>query len=204
MRLAMILTAMTGLAATAHADPAASVAPAKSGLHVTFGVGGAQHTTLSTIEGFDGDIQISGYGIGGMLAVGYTLAPGVVLGGGAMGGHIFSPSVDDGEAFKAQNDLIFLITGIYADYSFDPAQGVHLQVLLGFATLEEGADDIEGLATGFGATIGAGYRFPVSAEWSLGVLARMQVLATSAEYTSGDEVSNLSLVPALLASVTWH
>lgn len=199
MRHALVLVLLVAVAGLAHAESAP-----KEGLHLTFGVGGAQHTTLSSIEGFDGDIEISGFGIGGMLAVGWTLAPGFVLGAGAMGGHIIDPSIDDGQGFEASNDLIFLVSGLYADYSFDPTGGVHLQLLLGLATLEEGADDIEDVATGFGATIGVGYRFPLDPKWSLGVIARMQVLATSAEYTSADEVSNLSLVPALLASVTWH
>lgn len=202
MRLALISSlALTGVGmlGTAHAESAP-----KEGLHVTFGVGGAQHTTLSSIEGFDGDIQISGFGIAGMVAVGWTLAPGVVLGAGAMGGHIISPTIDDGQGVEAENDLIFLVSGIYADYSFDPTGGLHLQLLVGFATLEEGADDIEDVATGLGAAVGVGYRFPLDPKWSLGVIARIQALATSAEYTSGDEVSNLSLIPAVLAGVTWH
>ena len=199
MRLTLVPALLAVLAGLAHAQSAP-----KTGFQLTFGVGGAQHTTLSTIEGFDGSVSLTGFGIGGMAAVGYTLAPGVVLGGGAMGGHIFSPTIDDGQGFESENDLIFLVTGVYADYSFDPTGGLHLQVLLGFATLEEGADDVEDLATGFGATLGVGYRFPLDPTWSLGVIARLQVLATAAEYTSGDEVSNLSLAPALLASVTWH
>lgn len=213
-RIALCLLALCA-ASTAFADKAPA---AKQGLHVTFGVGGAWHQVSSSIDGFDDETDIAGGGIGGMLAVGWTLAPGFVLGGGAMGGHIFKPTVTTGTLeTESENDLIFLVTGIYADYSLDPAGGLHFQALLGAATLEEGNDDIEDIAIGLGGTLGVGYRWALSDTWSVGALARVQVLSTSSNIerpqdptnmqvsgTGTADVRNFSVVPAALVGVTWH
>lgn len=192
--------------------------PPRTGLHLTFGMGGAWHQTTSSVDGLDGETERAGFGIAGMGAVGWTLAPGFVLGVGGMGGHIFTPTVSAGgvEA-EAKNDLIFMVSGIYADYSFDPAGGLHLQGLLGVATLEEGDDAIEDIALGVGGTLGIGYRWPVSDRWSIGAIGRVQVLATGSSVkaapaagmsqVSGSgtaDVSNLSVAPALLVGATWH
>lgn len=196
---ALLTLALASLAAsTAYAE--------KSGFHLTVLTGAAQHTTTSSIDGVSDDVRISGFGIGGMLAAGWTLAPGFVLGVGGGGGHIFSPTVEvGGTEADAENDLIFFTSGLYADYSFDPAgRGWHVHALLGLGTTEEGDDDIPDVAIGFGGLLGGGYRVPINADWAFDAVGRLQVLATSAETKGGASVSNLSLAPALLVGVTWH
>jgi hypothetical protein len=168
--------------------------------------GAAQHSTTATLDGVDTDTTIAGFGIGGLIAVGWTVAPGLVLGAGGGGGHIFSPTVTTGNfEDTSENDLIFFTSGLYADYSLDPAgRGLHVHALLGVGTTEEGSDDIPDVAIGFGGLVGVGYRVPINDDWAFDAVGRLQLLSTSAETKDGTAVSNFSLAPALLVGVTWH
>lgn len=201
----LAVCALASLSTSAAAQDAAQTT-AKDGFHFTFMVGGAQHTTTASLEGISEDSTISGFGIGGLVAVGWTLAPGFVLGAGGGGGHIFSPTVEfAGTESDSKNDLIFFTSGLYIDYDLTGmGQGLHVHALLGVGTTEEGSDDIPDVAIGFGGILGLGYRVPINEMWAFDVVGRMQILATSSETKSGDSVSNLSLAPALLAGVTWH
>ncbi len=176
------------------------------GFHLSLGVGAAYTTTAVGLDPEPAgapDVSITGFGFAGHLLIGGNIAPGLVLGGGNMGFHVFSPKVDnetDGDGALAGNLL-----GIYADYYFDPNEGLHGMALIGLATLDDADDNTDKLAVGFGSALGLGHEWWVADEWSLGVLGRVQLMATTLEQeTTKAEITFVSIAPALLFTATYH
>jgi hypothetical protein len=151
------------------------------------------------------DSSISGLAVAGQLLIGGTPAPGLAAGGGMMGFHVFSPTVKTGDnEGDSDSAMAGSLLGVYADYYFDPNGGLHALALLGIATLSDGEADSD-LAVGFGGALGIGHDWWVSEELSVGALARVQLLSTSASVGDTDvDASYTTLVPALLATVSYH
>ncbi len=149
------------------------------------------------------DIGASGMGFAGMLLLGGTPAPGLVIGGGMMGGHFSKPSVKYGDAESDADDpFVLSLTGAFVDYYFDPGAGLHALAMLGFVALDpaRGGDDY---STGGGLALGLGHDWWVADEWSLGLMGRVQILATSLE-KDGVTSKYTTFVPALTFNVVYH
>lgn len=207
MRLRLLTVCL--FATTAHAQTPAGGQPHQhDGFQLALGVGGAFHRVTGTLDPEppgDTEATLSGLGIAGMVLAGWAVSPGFTVGGGAMGGHIFKPTVEvAGAETDSKNDLIFLVVGPYLDWAPNPAGGLHVLAHLGVATLEDGSDDTDTIALGFGAGLGVGYDVWVSDQWAIGGLARLQMLRTSTEVTPALDVQYTSLVPALQVVATWQ
>ena len=151
------------------------------------------------------DVSLSGITVGGHLAIGGTPAPGLVIGGISQGAHTFSPKVKSGNnEFDNDGDFSGNILGPFVDYYFDPNGGLHLQGVLGFATVEDGEDATDGLAQGFGLSLGLGHEWWVGEQWGIGVLGRVQFLSTSVELSSGVDAKYSTILPAVLFTATYH
>jgi hypothetical protein len=108
---------------------------------------------------------------------------------------------------ESDGDFSANLLGPYIQYYFTPNQGLYAQAMLGFATMEDGNDDTDGVATGFGASLGVGNEWWIADQWGVGVLARFQVLSTSQELDAGGATSDIgytALIPALLVNATYH
>lgn len=224
MRRLLLALLATG-PAVAHADRPR----VHDGFHLSLGAGlgyGLNAGRSKDADGEDVISQVGGLGVAGMVLAGWTVAEGLVIGGGSMGGHVFSPSgtvdrqvvtqdEETGEDTKttettdidADSDVVFNLLGPYLDYYSDETDGLHILVMLGLATLEDGVDQTDGISLGFGAAVGCGFDWWVSEQWSLGVLARLSFLVTSNEL-KGDggktDVDYRTGAPAVLFTGTWH
>jgi hypothetical protein len=202
------------------------------GLYVRLGAGLAYGSdAVSTSNGPPGyEIKGTAKGFGGAteLAVGYTVARGLVVGGGLYS-LWFSPSASSahvtvaGVSATASGATIdfdassFHVLGPFVDYYLDPDEGLHLQGGLGLSWISLGdahLHDANGAGvesqggTGFGLMLGLGDEWWVSDGWSLGVSARLTM-----GFLSGQEdlPLNLSvdwshtvLAPAILFTATMN
>ena len=145
------------------------------------------------------DASLRGAGVGGLVVAGVTPWPGLVIGGAAMGAHIFSPTISAGGVdAEADSDAITLLVGPAIDWYPDAREGFHLLGAAGFVTLADGSADGD-LGLGAGAVIGGGYDWWISERWSLGALARLQVARTS-----GGSDGYTSVLPVLMVTAVYH
>ncbi len=122
------------------------------GFHFSVGVGAGYAMIDASLDPEPASaehISITGVGVAGQLLFGGTPVPGLVIGGGSQGGHFFSPSVKTGDREEdADGDISANLLGPYVQYHFNPYAGFYLQAMLGVASMEDGNDDSDGLATG--------------------------------------------------------
>lgn len=177
---------------------------------------GGYDERISSDEG-DEEINTRNRGVSalGELALGGTIAPGWVLGGGIYTCDVLATTVrNDGAVVPAELDPglrnVSLI-GPFIDVYLDPQRGLHLQGTIGLATLtprvfgHAATERSEYLALGAGLMFGAGYDFWIADEWSLGILARSTIGLVSGE--DQQDVSFVHLVvtsPGLLVTLTYH
>lgn len=204
---ALVTLGALSVAAAANAQDAG--ARTHDGFHLSLGVGAAYTTTSVSLDpeaANPPDISVTGFGVAGHLLIGGTVAPGLVIGGGNMGFHVFSPKVDvDGTETDADGAFAGNLLGVYADYYFDNHEGLHALALLGLATLDDGDDRTDKLAVGFGAALGVGYEMWVADEWSIGALGRVQFISTAVEFeTIKADIKYQTVAPALLLTATYH
>lgn len=170
-----------------------------SGLQLVLGLGGAfyQDTTTATAGSMSVEAAVEGTGSAGIIAVGWELTSGVVIGLGGGGGTIAKPKVTIGStSVDATEDLFFTVGGGYLDIGLSSGTGLHLFGILGVATLDPGSGDT---ATGFGGTLGLEYRLMLTDDWGLGFIALVHSLMTTA-----DDVEIESTIPAGLISIVWQ
>lgn len=224
--LAVILvgcaTIAAGRAAAAESDdpPAAAVAPGArthDGFYLRIGNGfGAFDERLSAGSG-DSEVNARNRGIGtlGELALGGTIAPGWVLGGGVYACDVLAATFrSSGADVPAELDPGLRNAGLIAafvDVYPDPHRGLHFQGALGLATLtprvfgHPATERSEYLALGAGLMFGAGYEVWIADEWSLGVLARTTVAFVAGDDELGTSFRHLVLTsPGLLVTLTYH
>ena len=199
------------------------------------GVGYGMGATTVEPEDTDGDIEFktSGVAVQTELAIGGTVAPGLVIGVGSYGAGMISPKGEDFETtgalegsapddLEGEWDSITLnVLGPFIDYYFDPLQGTHLQFAIGYATLavsdgEFKSDDMglsidldEDDGSGFGAMAGIGYETWAGEQWSIGGLARVLVANPTIEgEVPGEDVDadwkSTLIVPGVLFTATYH
>lgn len=131
--------------------------------------------------------QSTGFATLGELAVGGTIAPGLVLGGGAYTAQLIAGTFrvnddSDGDPPPELDPEVrnFALVGPFIDWYPNPKTGFHFQAALGLATLsgvhlDTSAvnDDEPYHAIGGGVMLGVGYEWWVGDEWSMGVSARL-------------------------------
>jgi len=138
------------------------------------------------VDSFNGPFGIwDGHAEGGSgsfeLALGGSLAPGLVLGGAVMVEQVVDPKVTINGAPASESDNVsvgtFVLVGPFLDWYPSPEGGFHLQGMVGGARIElkdsEGVEREDHHPIGGGAAIGAGYEFWIADEFSLGILGRI-------------------------------
>lgn len=176
--------------------------------------GGLAYLSDSIDSSWAGDAQLRGFGVGGELLFGGTPAKGLVLGGGSHAVSVASPSLTiQGADADAPETAVLSLLGGFVDYYFDESRGWHAQVFLGFAGLSADNSKPSETPYGFGLGAGVGHEWWTSAQWSVGVLARVTVASLTFEDTIysesyGERVSleetHTVVAPGLLASITYH
>jgi hypothetical protein len=152
---------------------------------------------------------VRGIGQSGELALGGTLARGLVLGGSLWTVRIDPVFVEGGRRVSSDDDSVkwtALRVGPFVDFYPDPTRGFHATATLAAVVQFESdtkGDAIEPLAYGASLATGAGYEWFVSSDVSLGLLGRFQLggLARSAH---GSDERTLFIVPELALTATYH
>lgn len=163
---------------------------------------------------------LAGTALTGQIAVGGSIQPGFVLGGGLLLHHVPSPSASDPTfgAIHLGQDLNFqpstlLLIGPYVDYYIAPASGLHFQGSIGYGhlSLGEGRGSTNGIVFvpeqsggGLAAMLGGGYDWWVSDAWSLGVLGQLTFGIGSGDDSTGLNWTHHVLVPSLLFSAAMN
>jgi len=189
------------------------------GFYMRLGLGfGSQGLDAS---GKDGDVDMgsangSGFSLMSEFALGGTVGSGFVIGGGVytatLPGGEMSVEANSADGSTAQADLEvspFGIVGPFVDWYVNPANGLHLQAGVGFATTSfvepyDNEDSVD--LTGPGFMAGVGYETWIGEQWSMGGVARIMYASLDGEDPSdSDEVYEANvLVPGVLFSVTYH
>lgn len=176
--------------------------PTRDGFYLRVGLGlGLRRDGIS--GGTEG--TVSGFGFAGEFAFGWTVMPGLVVGGALYSDLASSPtfkSENGGEADLGSAHLTML--GAMADWYLWPQEsGFHLQGALTFAVVavdyKNAGFSVGRDASGIGAIIGAGYEWPIADEWAIGVLGRVSLASLS-----DDQRSHGVFAPSVLASLTWY
>ena len=195
------------------------------GFYLRLALGGAYGK--DSVEAEDFKFDGSGPGVAEEIAIGTTVAPGLVIGGGVYAAMLVEPEGDnleyggeDLDGVEASWDsATFGVVGPFLDYYPNPAGGFHLQGAVGIASLsvsdgkmKDGSNTIdldESDGTGFGAMLGIGYEAWVGDQWSLGVLGRVLYGTPTMEDNlpgGNTEVDwdHKMLIPGVLMSATYH
>lgn len=160
-----------------------------------------------------------GFAIPVEFSLGGTVAPGLVLGIGSLGAVIPSPhdrGKNFGQTYESDAGSVVLSTiGPVVDYYFDPKAGLHAQAGIAYAVVAAGKSTDSGAAvripdqdfsgSGWSAMLGFGWESWIGEQWSAGVLGRIQYGGASLDAaTGGDSISLHFLLPAVLATFTYH
>ncbi|MGC4092879.1 MAG: hypothetical protein QM756_34340 [Polyangiaceae bacterium] len=192
------------------------------GFYLRLGLGGgffAGRIAYTWVENGERTSSITSHG-GGVafeFAMGGTVAPGLVIGGGIYSSSAqhanwnipssLSDKLATGTIEGGQGSIGLL--GVIVDYYPNPQQGFHVQGGLGIGTLTFEADKLFPLAKwaggGGGAMVGVGYEFWVSSQWSIGGIARvLGVSGTVRPENTSQNFSSKFYAPALLLVATHH
>ncbi len=195
--------------------PAASAsegsAPGHDGLYVRIGLGAGYVAGSASVAGESASPTMKGASIATELAVGTSLAPGLVIGGGEYSMIVPSPTFTSRGVSGAAGAHHVSGLGPFVDYYFAPRGGLHAQAALlvggAFVTAKDGRGSAAGF--GFGAMIGLGYEVAISERWSLGGVARLaayrESLSSSDAFTGTDTSAKSTLAmlsPSCLLAVT--
>ena len=162
-----------------------------------------------------GELGVSSAGGFLDIAVGGTVAPGLVVGFGLHGATLFSPKFDSNDALvkpeleyiETRESAAVSLPGLYVDYYPDDTGGLHFNGTLGLGLVaistvsdENDPDSDEALIAGLGLAAGAGYDLWFANQWSFGAQARLMYLA-GAEDEWG---AHNALVPMVSLGLLWH
>jgi len=154
-----------------------------------------------------GDLDASGLTIGSDLLLGGTPIDGLVIGGALIYAGTKDPTLKQGGAeTTADGSTVFGGIGVFGQYYFDPKEGGHVQLLLGYGAVDfvsssgqSGGNDPTGLMVG----IGGGYDIWLGSEWSFGPFARVLYAPTSVEEGAAKVTANY-LFPSIGIGFTLH
>jgi hypothetical protein len=111
--------------------------------------------------------------------------------------------------------MVISSLGPFADYYFNPEQGMHAQLGVALANATAARSHDSGAAVkvpeqdftgkGWSAMAGFGWESWIGQEWSAGILGRVQYGEVQLESTSSsDKMPTRFLVLGALASITYH
>jgi hypothetical protein len=155
------------------------------GFYVRADIGLGTFSGSLSADGF-ADFDTSGTQLDFDLLIGGGLAPGIILGGGALYGAPISGDWEVNDNKVADGDMSTLLIGPFIDGFPDAKGGWHFGGLAGLsrATFDADGGDSED-ALGFGGAVWAGHDFWVAPEWSVGGLLRVAAIrATENELTA--------------------
>jgi len=151
-------------------------------------------------------LSIRGGAFSGSVWIGGSLVPGLVLGAGTSSTIAIRPKAEETLQDQAQDlgdskpGMVLNVIGLVSDFYPNPQRGLHFQALLGYGVLtitQNGSSSHS--ASGIALMGGVGYDFWVGAEWSAGVLGRLQYCGAKL-----NDASYPTLSPTLLASLTFN
>ena len=203
----------------AAADPTAR---RHDGFYLRLGLGAGLMRSVVDFEDVSGtsEVKARGGGAGFEFAMGGTVAPGLVIGGGiytvsASGITWESDQVadwtdSDDDSFKGGDGAIGLL-GVMLDFYPNPRGGFHIQGGLGLGTIALDNDDDDDFpgenweGGGGGLMLGAGYEFWISDQWSLGGVGRVLMVSGKVRGSDSDvDYDAKAIAPALLFVATHH
>jgi hypothetical protein len=126
----------------------------------------------------DSDVELSmrGAATAPELLLGGTPAEGLVIGSGFIVSSIANPAIEltGREPGDGDSEFALVTFPIFANYYFDPHEGLHVQGLIGFGAGEASVGgarsaDLSGLVIG----LGLGWEWWVGEQWSIGAMARI-------------------------------
>lgn len=152
------------------------------------------------------------------VALGGTISPGWVLGGGIFSVDLIASTLrtraDNAALIPKEldpglRDLVLI--GPFVDYYPDPRAGFHAQAALGLSFLtprvfgDAATQRSQYLAIGGGLLFGTGYDWWVSEEWSIGVLGQIGLHVLGGKDDNGVQWTHVVAVsPSLSLAVTYH
>lgn len=163
--------------------------------------------SFGSVDAAGTSVDVKGVHVGTELALGTTLAPGLVVGGGSFSMVVPAPKYEaSGTSFTAGTHHVSGV-GPFVDYYRDPHGGLHLQGALllsgAYVTAKDGRESAFGV--GFGAMIGAGYEVWIGDQWSVGPVFRLAYYRDKPKGSDTKIETTLSLVaPTLLVGLTYH
>jgi len=157
------------------------------------------------------EVRSSGVAIPAEFALGGTASPSDAIGVGSYAVHVPSALYSAGRGDHAINERAdygsISMFGPFFDRYFDPEHGLHLELATGYVSAAPGQSDVivtEDLSGwGWGFMAGLGVEGWISDQWSLGVLARTQLVFVKLE-DSDSEFHFVAFVPGLLMTLTFH
>jgi hypothetical protein len=171
----------TATTATESPAPAGKSLPHRhDGWYLRMALGGGALTDTFTVEGL-GNLLPSGKATGASgsaeIALGYSVLPGLAVGGSLVGEQVASPKVTyDGKDYSTISVGTFAMFGPCIEWYPSATGGFHAGAMIGGARLT--MKDSSGVVTdtqpvGGGGALGAGYEFWIGDEWSLGGALRL-------------------------------
>lgn len=189
------------------ADPSAHGKAARThdGFYLRLGAGPGFTSGSASTSGVSATMK--GMHVGTELAIGTTVAPGLVVGGGEFSMVVFGPKYEvSGQKSDAGTHHVGGV-GPFVDYYLDPTKGLHFQgALVLSGTRVDGKSGREGaFGVGFGALAGAGWETWVGDQWSLGGLLRIGYYRVGVKGDDSDVKTTLSMLsPTVLITGTFH
>lgn len=160
-------------------------------------------------NGSSGRSAIRGWGQSAVISVGGTPWRGLVLGGTVWTAQIDPTFVEGGKTVVPDDNSVketLLRVGPFVDWYPNPARGFHAQAAALFAVQIESdvkGNPIKPASLGAALSVGAGYEWFVSSEFSVGLLGRLAVGRIVRAPSDGDEVM-LFAIPELSLTATYH
>ena len=188
------------------------------GFYFRFGTGlGGYIETLGPKSGpIAGRVSATGATV--ELAVGGTVAPGIVVGVGSYLERLLASDLQTSDDLEAPipNRLLpsfrdTLLVGPFCDWYFDPRQGLHLQAAAGLFHMARvrytpgNFDDGDYSATGAGGLIGFGQEWFVSAENNIGVTTQLAFAWAQGQKVEGERWTHyIVATPTFVFTWTHH
>ncbi|MDX2053696.1 MAG: hypothetical protein SFV15_14945 [Polyangiaceae bacterium] len=147
--------------------------------------------------------EYSGATFATSFLLGGTPGAGLVVGGGMILDYGSSPTVEiNGQEVPNSISSQYIVgIGPFVDYYPDPKGGLHFQLFPGWGGLESASNGNVGGSdpTGLVLSLGGGYEWWLSDQWSAGVLGRLIYAPLSM-----NDVDYTVVEPAVVASFTYH